>query len=230
MKKSVRVQRSRIAFAVAGLLLVAGAMAQGRQALPDSGPVGGPRQIQNLACCKCLGETMKPLDLSTGFAPWYVNNNPAVLVNPTHPLWHQLPPAKWIGPAASSGQDAPAGVYTYETYFRVPKCLIPGAVTITGQFLADDEGTISLSGPGGPVGPTFSTPTTPPTPGWGFQKVANFNYTIPANAAPGVYSLTVNVNSPQGPTGLVVNASAVKRCVSEPKGPGGIDPPIDNQE
>lgn len=194
---------------------------------PVPPPVGQVRPIR-LACCRCLGETLSPIKISTGQpVPWTVDNGKPTVVQSMVPGWHgwnNLPPtppgSQWIGPVG--GASAAPGTYTYELKINVPKCVIPGAMTVSGKFWADNSGTVSLLPPTGPALPAVSTPNYPM--GFTTGNFANFSYTVP-NAV-GVYTLKIVTQNQSGPTGFLMDANVFKRCVTEGAGPvGDFDPP-----
>lgn len=203
------------------------ALVQAERTVPEPQLLAVPSRL-TLACCKCLGG-VNTLDLSTTVNPaWLVNGSPVVPVSQTHAQWDGLPPAIWVGPAAGANlQILPPGAHSYTLPISVPTCEIGGPVTISGQMLADDEGTVRLMKGNSQFGATFSTPLIAPgPPGWGFKigKVTNFSYSL---SAAGNYTLTVDVrNLGASPTGVVVRATASRRCG---KNIGQVDPPKDDK-
>ena len=215
----------RLALMSAGALLAMSALAQEARRAPEPEALAASTRPPVLPCCKCLGG-VSTLDLSTtAMSTWRVNGSPVVPVTQPNGSWNGLPPAIWVGPTASADEDNLAsGVYRYSLAFSVPACEIGGPVTISGQMLADDAGKVRLKKGSSWVGGTFSTAPTPP--GWGFQigKLVNFSYSLTA----GNYTLIVDVNNMgASPTGLVVKATASRRCgrtIGQP------DPPKDDKE
>lgn len=186
----------------------------------------GPVKPVRLGCCRCLGETLGPINISTGQpVPWTVNNSPTVplpMVGGWHG-WNNAPPvppgSQWVGPV--NGNAAAPGTYTYRLNINVPKCVIPGSVTISGKFWADNKGTVSLTSPPPSSSPaTFSTLTnTSPMHGFLTSNGQGFSYTV---AAPGTYTLTVTTTNESGPTGMLMDARVIKRCTTEALNPDGV--------
>jgi hypothetical protein len=196
------------------------AQPDGNTSAPNQ-PVARIEGIQpiTLKCCHCLGEETKPLNIGTGqqvlplhSMPWTVNNSPVVPV--ANPAWAVSAPAQWVGP---NGTTNP-GTYIYELKFVVPKCVIPASITIQGQFWADNTGTVSLSGPNAP---SNTVSTSGGVYGFMQSKGGSFSYTV--NNAGGVYTLKVVTVNQSGPTGMLMYASLVKRCATEPRGPRDVD-------
>lgn len=178
-------------------------------------PVGPGRPIK-VGCCRCLGETLQPINISTGQpasqpVPWTVNGGPSFITSTTLG-WANSPGAQWIAPSASGGNGQPA-VHTYELKIEVPRCVIPGNVTISGKFWADNMGTVSLSGLGAP---TNQYTTLGGIYGFTQPNAGNFSYTVPG---PGVYTLKVVGRNEGSVTGMLMNATVTKRCATEPIGP-----------
>src|SRR5260221_114092 len=111
------------------------------------------------------------------------------------------PNSEWIGP--NQYANGPAGVYCYSLNFNIP---CPPGVTIkaslTGQWSADNTGTIYLNG--APTGNTL-----PPI--YGFTSWQPINIT--SGFVSGLNSLTFYVTNAGGPTGLRLELSAsASRC------------------
>lgn len=185
-------------------------------------PLVGPVKAVKLACCRCLGETVGPIKISTGQpVPWTVNGGPTVpqAMVPGWHGWSSPPPppgSQWIGPVG--GNSAAPVTYTYQLKIDAGRCRIPGTMTISGKFWADNSGTVSLTSQTA----TFTTLNYP----FGFQTPngASFSYTVPS--ATGIYTLTVTTQNQGGPTGLLMDANVFKRCATEGAGPvGDFDPP-----
>lgn len=181
----------------------------------------GPAKPVKLGCCRCLGETLGPINISTGQpVPWTVNNSltvPQSVVGGWHG-WNNAPPvppgSQWVGPV--NGNSAAPGTYTYRLNINVPKCIIPGSVTISGKFWADNKGTVSLTNSSA----TFSTLTnTSPLHGFLTSNGQGFSYTV---AAPGTYTLTVTTTNESGPTGMLMDARVIKRCTTEALNADGV--------
>lgn len=65
-----------------------------------------------LACLS--GAHAAPLSLSTGLAPWLVNGNPGVVLNPVPGTWVDgLGNGQWIGTTSQDGTGAEPGQYTF---------------------------------------------------------------------------------------------------------------------
>lgn len=133
-------------------------------------------------------------------APAGVNVTTPVAVVP-HPAWlPNGPNSQWIGP--NQFNNGPAGVYCYSLRFVIP--CPPGApikASLSGQWSADDTGTIHLNGQ--PTGNTLPN-------GWAFVNWSPINIT--SGFVPGVNTLTFYVTNAGGPTGLRVELSATASC------------------
>lgn len=187
------------------------------------GPIGQVKAV-TLGCCRCLGETLGPIHISTGMpnphtVGWTVNNGTATTITSPHPNWQTAIPtppplAQWIGPNATGSSVAP-GLYTYELKIDVLRCFIPSTVVVSGTFWADNMGTVSMSGPG----PITGAPVTTNGSQWGFLPIngVSFSYSF---SNPGTYTLKVLVRNEASPTGMLMKATVSKRCITEPIGPG----------
>lgn len=155
-------------------------------------------------------------------------SNPA-WVPPSDPHFSQVIPVGWVGPPGPPSDptfsrprpvdrvgpppqwDGP-GDYQYEVRFEVPVCRpragqppMRRSITVSGVFASDNHAVLSFQ-----LIPVAWQPGTPP----GFQPgaVTPFTVTVPADAAPGFYHLTVDVHNNEGPTGLIVQATAASTC------------------
>jgi hypothetical protein len=113
------------------------------------------------------------------------------------------PIANWISPV---GNPQSVGVYNYETRFDARRCTIPSEIVITGKFLADNSATLLVDGQ--------KVISSQGTPNYGFLpgSLTPFSYTIPAGSAAGVHTITVQATNAGGPTGVVVQLTATRKC------------------
>ena len=85
-----------------------------------------------------------PVQIGTGVASWLVNSSPVVAENP-RPGSYIANNANgvWVGPSASSGTNANAGLYTYTLNIG---SLVGGSGTFSLNYAADDRVTWSITG------------------------------------------------------------------------------------
>lgn len=194
-------------------------------------------RVPLLPCCRKLGD-VQTINLATGTAIWVAQGPTtpgSTLASQTssgplnatelHPTsvpyaWATVPAAgtnpapRWIRMNAPS--EGVNGLYTYSTTFAARKCAGSSGITIKGQFLADDWGVVKINGisiPGGVATAGFA-------PGFGFganSLAGLINYTIPANLATGVHTITVEAyNLGAGAAGIMTNLTATQNCDVKP--------------
>lgn len=134
-------------------------------------------------------------------APPGVSVTTPVVTQP-HPSWiPNGPNSQWIGPFAPL-LNAPAGVYCYTLQFDIPcPSNTPIRARLTGQWSADDTGTIHLNGQ--PTGLTLPN-------GWAFTNWHPINIT--SGFVPGLNTLTFYVTNGGGPTGLRLELTGAAAC------------------
>lgn len=76
---------------------------------------------------------------------------------------------------------------------------------MSGAFASDNRADLYFQS-----NPVASQPAAPP--GFHPGAVTPFTVTVPADASPGIYTLTVEVHNNEGPTGLIVQATAASTC------------------
>jgi hypothetical protein len=170
-----------------------------------------PGRITALPCCKCLGETTTA-NLSTGAVPWTAsvpgNSAQAPTALAANPAWTTMlaPMAQWISPA---GNPQTVGVYTYQTKFDARNCTIPSDIVISGKFLADNSAVLLID--------DKKVTASQGTPNYGFLpgSLTPFSYTIPASAAAGVHTVTIQATNSSSVTGIVVQLTATRKCSSK---------------
>jgi hypothetical protein len=185
-----------------GAALTASIFAVPAPALAQSGP-----GIVRVPCCRCLDGRSLRVDISTGSAPWRVA--PPIgaaaaavpVASPPGSWTTALAPAKWVHhPTAGMA----TGFYSYTLRIVVPKCTIPGRMTIAGRLASDNQGQMVL-GSSSPainiVSPSFTTPTA-------FGPAG-----LPLG--PGTHIITVRVRNNELQTGLVLNGAVTVRCPLE---------------
>jgi hypothetical protein len=125
------------------------------------------------------------------------------VVTQPSPFWMTNGPnSQWVGPLAALA-NAPDGVYCYTLNFTIPcPTNVPIKASLTGQWMADDTGTIYLNGV--PTGNTLSI-------GWAFtnwQAIA-----INSGFVPGLNTLTFYVtNGGASPTGIRLELTGAASC------------------
>jgi hypothetical protein len=124
------------------------------------------------------------------------------LASSPHPSWlDNTATSKWIGVSAD-GAGA-TGTYTYQMTFNVPS--LENAV-ITGQWAADNNGSVVLNGSGTPV----ATLT-----GGGLGNFTTWHpFTINSGLQVGLNTLVFTVTNDGGPTGLRVELTGSMTCCS----------------
>ena len=192
-------------------LLIAASVASSAIAAEDEARLAAPKRAV-LPCCKCLGDSTS-VNLSTGAngVTWTaaVPNSSAQNATATsaNPAWTTMlaPMAQWISP---SGNPTTTGVYTYQTQFDARNCTVPSDITISGKFLADNSAVLLVD--------DKKVASSVGTPNYGFLpgSLTSFSYTIPASAAAGVHTVTVQAQNSSGPTGIVVQLTATRHCSS----------------
>jgi hypothetical protein len=185
--------------------------------------------IAVLKCCKCIGDEVGPLNLSTGTAAWTVNapsggpssggiddtsDNPnraisasALLAIPaSNSAWASGTGVPWIGPV---GAVQTSGTYTYAIQFDARKCTIPSSIQISGQFLADNSAQLFVDGV--PVAVSIGTAN------YGFlpASLTPFSYTIPTPLSAGIHTITVKAYNESGPTGISVQLNVTRKCTKD---------------
>jgi hypothetical protein len=190
-----------------GLLLAASVFSSAVVA-QDAERVGRPGRLPVLPCCKCLGETTTT-NLSTGAVPWSVSSPgssaQAGTAVASNVAWTTMlaPMAQWISPV---GNPQTVGVFNYQTQFDARRCTIPSEIVITGKFLADNTATLLIDG--------NNVISSQGTPNYGFLpgSLTPFSYTIPAGSAAGVHTVSLQATNSGGPTGVVVQLTATRKC------------------
>jgi len=222
-----------LAGAAAGSIVQAQDSAAGR---PLPVPPPGEQGDIVIRCCKCLGQESGVVNISTGTAPWRVSSvlssawgasamtgptntsplmMPGVISNP-HPAWGTaLSPASWLQPIGSTTRNdafPQSGHVTYVLKIRVPNCTIKQKVILSGQFEADDKGTITVNN--GP--PLALTPLVPnPFASFGALGTKSFNTILGGGpfTAPGTYTIRVEVDQlGAGPFGMVLRGNVAGKC------------------
>ena len=219
-----------------GLLLAASVFSTASLAQDAARPapdLGGPRgeRIPVLQCCQCVGRDGAVLALNTGSSQWSVTAPGGTASQPTTPssnaawvpvLGSLLPPALWISPV---GNPSTVGAFSYKTQFDARRCTIASTITISGQFLADNKGSIYVDG--------VFVKSSVGTPNYGFLpgSLTPFSYTIPAAASGGVHTVEMRADNSGGPTGVVVQLTVKRNCPKSAELPGKgqvDDAPIDD--
>ncbi|OYX46863.1 MAG: hypothetical protein B7Y97_13145 [Sphingomonas sp. 32-66-10] len=177
----------------------------------QAGAQAASGKVVDVPCCTCIGGQARPIIVSTGAATWEVAPpGSTAFVNTTLATVNQgwtatLPGAAWVGPANNTG--APAGTYTFRLRFRVPKCVIPGRVTISGRFAADNGAQVFIDGAATPIASSGGVATR------GYQTAAITPFSQ-AGFAPGMHEIVVRVNNIGGPIGLLMDATIANQCSS----------------
>jgi hypothetical protein len=192
---------------ITGLLLAASIFSSAVIA-QDADRIGRPGRLPVLPCCKCLGETTTT-NLSTGAVPWTASlpGSPAQggTALAANVAWTTMlaPLAQWISPA---GNPQTVGVYNYQTQFDARRCSIQSEIVVTGKFLADNSATLLIDG--------NKVISSQGTPNYGFLpgSLTPFSYVIPAGSAAGIHTVTVQATNSSGPTGIVVQLTATRKC------------------
>ena len=199
-------KRSNLILALVVFVLFSGVGSAQVAQEAEAAAVGRP-DVPTLPCCKCLGGTGTAgpsLDLSTGQAPWKVNNGPAY-PTATFPGWHTpTPPAKWVQSVNSpTAGNVPQGTYTYTLAFTIPRCVIPVNAVLKGSYWADNAGKIWLDSAAG----------TPCPGNKCFVNGASFSF---PNIPPGSHTLKVQVQNDELVSGLLVEAKLIGECSKGP--------------
>lgn len=169
-----------------------------------------PGKVVDIRCCNCIGGKVEPITISTGAASWEVavpgsSSYIGASLATVNPGWTAtLPGSVWIAPS-SSPSSAPAGVYTFRLRLRVPDCVIPGRVVISGRFAADNAGQVLVDG--NPIASSGGVINQ------GFKTAAITSFTHVGLSA-GFHELTVNVNNIGGVVGLLMESSITSQCSS----------------
>lgn len=161
-----------------------------------------------IPCCRCLDGRSLRADISTGAAPWRVappSGGPAVpavvVASPPGAWTTALAPAKWVNhPTAGMA----TGFYSYTLRIVVPKCTIPGRITIAGRLASDNQGLLVL----GSSSPSISVASPSFTAATAFGPAG-----LPLG--PGTHTITVRVRNNELQTGLVLNGAVTVRCPLE---------------
>jgi hypothetical protein len=183
-----------------------------------------PGNAIRIPCCRCLDGSKETIRIDTGAVPWQVSSPGSsaqqTAVGASNAAWTNLSPAKWVGPP---GAPTAQGDYRYQVQIHLPRCIIPGQVTIKGRFAGDnsvkaffDNAQIAASGG---------------TANYGFLPGSVTPFTATTNA-PGLHTLTFVVTNSSGPTGLAVEASITRVCPKELEHSSAVpvEPaPIDSQ-
>ena len=167
----------------------------------------GNTRVLQVPCCRCLDGNKQTVSINTGTAGWVVarpNTTAFSAVIPaSNTAWAtSLAPAAWVGPA---GAPTTLGDYTYQIAFNVPRCTIPGGVSISGRFLADNGAKVYLDGATTPVASSLGTPT------YGFHPGSVTPFTI-TGIAPGNHILRVVVNNSSSVTALALQGAITVAC------------------
>lgn len=166
--------------------------------------------VPTLGCCKCLGGS-NTLDLSTiSSNHWTVNNNPVVFLTQTqiNSAWNINPgPAQWVSTSAGGGNGA-AGNFDYKLSFVIPECTIRQAVTLAGNYGADNNVAIYLDS----IIPMNLIAQC--TGNWCFNTSHQPLPTFTKPVGPGPHTLIVRVNNIGGPQGMFVNAHLIGACAN----------------
>ncbi len=209
-----------------GLLLAASVFSSASLAQDAARPApGGPRgdRIPILQCCQCAGPEAPQgaaLALNTGSSQWTVTGpggtSPQATIPSSNPAWLPvlgtlLPPAAWISPV---GNPTTVGAFSYKTQFDARRCAIPSTITVSGQFLADNKGSIYVDG--------VFVKSSVGTPNYGFLpgSLTSFSYTIPAASSGGVHTVEMRADNSGGPTGVVVQLTVKRNCPKSAELPG----------
>ncbi len=143
-------------------------------------------------------------NLTLTCVPPGINVTIPVVTQPS-PFWMPNGPnSQWVGPFPQLG-NAPDGVYCYTLNFTIPcPTNVPIRASVTGQWTADDTGTIYLNG----------VPTTNTLPnGWAFTNWQTINFT--SGFVPGLNTLTFYVTNGIGspsPTGIRLELTGAASC------------------
>jgi hypothetical protein len=108
-----------------------------------------------------------------------------------------LTPATWVG-APSPGNQASGGVYVFQFKFDVPRCVIPGGISIAGKFAADNSAVLTLDGA------TLATSA-------GYTAVQATNYTK-VGIGPGSHTVEVTVTNVSGPMAMALQGTLTVAC------------------
>jgi hypothetical protein len=171
-------------------------------------------KVPTLGCCKCLGGTNN-LDLSTiASNSWTVTNNgntiPAVFLSALqiNAAWNINPgPARWVSTSVGSGNGSP-GNFDYNLSFVVPECTIRQAVTLAGNFGADNNIALYLDSI------TSANLIATCTGNYCFTSTHQPLPTFTKTVGYGPHTLIARVNNANGPSGMFVNAKLTGTCAN----------------
>ncbi|MEQ1637004.1 MAG: hypothetical protein ABL903_09930 [Methylococcales bacterium] len=181
-------------------------------------------KVLTLGCCKCVGDPINALDLSTKQnSSWTVSNDPnpqtgGVPVDATtapNSAWATPPsstgtnpPVKWVRPPAGfSGATSTGGTkYYYKLNFKIQDCVVAQKVKLTITDLrADNQAKVTLFRSPFPAYPTpFANPAN-----CGISPYSEYCFLYNSSqSAPTVYTSTSQMtNTPIGNYTLVVEVT-----------------------
>jgi hypothetical protein len=211
INKMSRRSISGLLLAACALTSVSNAQVVGRSA--SDGPRGN--RIPVLQCCQCAGPDAPQgaaMALNTGSSLWSVtlpgSSTPQATAPSSNAAWTPslgtlLPPAHWISPL---GNPTTIGTYSYQTQFDARRCTIPSSITVSGQFLADNKGSIYVDG--------VFVKSSVGTANYGFLpgSLTSFSYTIPAGSSGGIHTVEMRADNTSDVTGVVVQLTIKRNC------------------
>lgn len=161
-----------------------------------------------IPCCICAGKEVPVTSLSTGGTAVWTVSGPGVsgsTVPSSNAAWTTtaVPGAGWISPV---GNPQTPGIYTYTTTINIPKCALDAPVIISGRFLADNTGTLTV----GTTSISCISSTNcfvPPATAFGPITISS----------PGLHVISFKASNISGPTGVLIELKATRKCPGNPK-------------
>ncbi|RYE03183.1 MAG: hypothetical protein EOP61_05750 [Sphingomonadales bacterium] len=184
--------------AVAATLLVLGSGAA------VSGAPQAADRVLKVPCCRCVDGNKLSVAVDTGRVSGWTVTKPGstaaqAVVPASNPGWAPVAPASWVG---APGDPRNPGVYVYEFRFEVPRCVIPGGVSIAGRFAGDNSAKLMLDGA-----------LVATNSGFKANQITNYTKT---GIGPGTHVLRVEVTNIDVVTALALSGTITVACPKDP--------------